>query len=396
MKRTVGWIILLLLVDLSVAHAADRWTRNKGDCEDVIQGWRAAELDRLRECTMRWEMYRNVEGLNAAKKSLVHDAFDRLYSMGDQRDAVIALSALRRIGLRPRTLRDEAKIKDVSLRPVVEEPEEPAAAEPDPAAARKSYKRGVKLYKRRKNAAALAEFLNAVEADPVYAPPRYMAARAYMRLRKRQAALDSLLGLRAINSQVAKDLMERAGKDDEFRALRDKDGFKALTGVALIQILNGAGAGGKKNVIKYRDTLEEAGLPVASVANDRRTRTNNYIYAKEGFDRQAEDLRRLLKLGLVHKRTIDWDTRFDVIFIHGIAKASDWVDDEAEKSAAKAAKDKAKAEAAKKKKDKAKLDAAKKGFGDAQDGIDKAKDFDAAKEAEAAIPTDPTTVIPDP
>ena len=256
MKRTVGWVFLLLVVDLSLAHGADSWTRNKGDCDDVLQAWRGAELDRLRECTIRWEMYRNVEALNPAKKSLVHDAFDRLYSAGDQRDAVMALSALRRIGLRPRTLRDEAKIKDVSLKPVVEEEEPAPSAEPDPEGARKSYKRGVKLYKRRKNAAALAEFLNAVEADPVYAPPRYMAARAYMRLRKHQAALDSLLSLREINSQTARDLIERAGKDDEFRRLRKEEGFKALTGVALIQILNGAGAQGKKNVAMFRDTLD--------------------------------------------------------------------------------------------------------------------------------------------
>ena len=395
MKRTLGWVFLVLLVDVAVAHGADRWSRNKGDCDEVLKTWRAVELDRLRECTMRWEMYRNIEGLDDGQKGVIHDAFDRLYSAGDRRDAVMALSALRRIGLRPRTLRDEARIKDVSLAPVVEE--EPApSAEPDPKAARASYRSGVKLYKRRKNSAALAKFLNAADEDPVYAPPLYMAARAYVRLRKPQAAVSSLLGLRAINSQTARDLIEKAGTDEEFRSIRQIPAFKSLTGVALIQILNGAGAEGSKNITKFQSALEEAGIPVASVGNDRRTRSNNYLYAKEGFERKADDIRRLLKLGLTHQRTIDWNTRFDIILVHGVSKGSGWVDDEAEKSAAKAAKDKAKAEAAKKKKDKAKLDAAKKGLKDAQDGVDKAKDFDAAKEAEGAIPTDPTSVIPDP
>ncbi len=396
MKRTLGWILLLLLVDLAVASAADRWTRNKGDCDVVLQEWRGADLERLRECTMRWEMYRNVQGLDAAKKSVVHDAFDRLYSVGDQRDAVMALSALDRLGLQPRTVRGAREAGEDVERPGIEPTPVDTPAEPDPEAARASYKTGVKLYKRRKNASALAEFLSAAELDPDYAPPHSMAARAYMRLKKPKKALDSLLKLRRIDNKTAQELMDRAGKDKEFKSLRGKDAFKALTGVALIQILNGAGADGKKNVVKFRTTLEDAGIPVASVANDRRMRSNNYLYAKEGFNRQAEDVRRLLKLGLVHKRTIDWDTPYDVIFVHGIAKASEWIDDEAEKSAAKAAKDKAKAEEEKKKKDKAKLDAAKKGFKDAQDGLDKAKDFDAAKEAEGAIPSDPTTVIPDP
>lgn len=100
-------------------------------------------------------------------------------------------------------------------------------------------------------------------------------------------------------------------------------------------------------------------MPVAAVAKDLNPRINTYIYTKPGFERQGENIRRILQLGLIHKRTIDWPSEFDVILVHGEPKKTAWVDDEAEKSAAKAAAEKKKAEAdAKRKKEEA--EAAKK------------------------------------
>jgi hypothetical protein len=129
------------------------------------------------------------------------------------------------------------------------------------------------------------------------------------------------------------ELIVKSTTDPVFAKLRGTEAFKALTGTAVVQILNGAGDNGTKVVRKYRTELESSGMPVANIANDRRSRRNTYIFHKPGYGRQAEAIRRRLKLGMIHKRNIDWPSEYDVILIYGAKSGKTaWVDDEAEKA----------------------------------------------------------------
>lgn len=359
-------IVLGLLCAVPAAHAQDRWSRHKGDCDQVFRAWQGQSLKRLADCVMTWEMYRDVSRIDRDTRAIVHGAFDRLYQEGDKRQARMALSALKRIGLRPKALRDEqeAQFRDRSRRGVVDAPAEPPPPAIDPRRSKQLYSQGVRALKGGDVPGALAFFLDSADADPVYAQPLYRAAQCYVRLGKGQDAVDSLARMRAIDSDTSNALLERARTDSAFARLQRNSDFKALTGGAMVQLLNGAGDQGEKDMRRFVDALEAAGIPVAQVAQDQNPRQNTYVYSRPGFEEQGERIRRVLKLGLVHTRTIDWNTPFDVIVVYGVAGEVAWVDDEAEK-AGKAAADKKKAEEAKKRADaeakaKAKADMKKK------------------------------------
>lgn len=344
----------VLLVSAGVAHA-DRWDARKGECERVFESWRTSSVDRLRKCVKTWEMYRDVTLVDADQRAIVHEAFNKLYTEGSKRDAIMARSALKKLGLRTKKMRVEANAKDRTVDPrdeariraerprrdqprVIRRPSRddarPAPTRaPSRGEAKQAYAEAMKYYKSRDYAVALSEFLIAADADPTYAQPLYMAARCYVFLGKAGPSIDSLKKMKAIGNQAAFELVARSTTDPVFAKLRGTEAFKTLTGTAVVQILNGAGDGGRKVVKDYKNRLEAAGMPVASVSNDRRTRQNTYIFHKPGYDRQAEIVRRQLKLGMIHKRPIDWPSEFDVILIHGSkGEKTAWVDDEAEKA----------------------------------------------------------------
>lgn len=341
------WLVVLaVLCAASAVQAQDRWERRKGDCDRTLRGWRDASLEGLANCVMTWEMYRDVKQVDGDWRSIVHGAFDRLYQDGDRRQAHMALSALKRLGLRPKKLRDEAAPVDRSRKAVVETaPVDPGPAV-DPKRARTLYSQGVRAYKDGDVPEALAYFLDSADADPLYPQPLYRAAQAYVRLGKGAPAIEALIRMKAIDSDTSNALIERARDDQAFARLQRSSEFKALTGLALIQILNGAGTKGQEDVKRFKAELETAGMVVGSVSDDQNPRQNTYIYSRPGFEQAGERVRRQLKMGLVHSRTIDWNTEYDVILVYGEPEKTAWVDDEAEK-AGKAAADKKKAEDAK-------------------------------------------------
>lgn len=374
-------LVMGLITGLSTAAHADRWNQRKGDCDRVFEAWRTASVDRLRKCVMTWEMYRNVREVDADQRAIVHEAFNKLYNEGNRRDAVMARSALKKLGLRTKKLRVEANAKDRTIDPreearlragkrrdgprVIRRP----AARPEPVArpeparvpsrgeAKRAYREAMRYYKKGDYAVSLSEFLIAADSDPTYAQPLYMAARCYVYLGKAGPAINALKKMKAISNEAALELIVKANTDPVFAKLRGTEAFKALTGTAVVQILNGAGEAGMKAVREYKTELESSGMPVANVANDRRSRRNTYIFHKPGYDRQAEAIRRRLKLGMIHKRNIDWPSEYDVILIYGAkTKKTAWVDDEAEKAGKgeaakkKAAEDKAAEEMAAKEK----------------------------------------------
>lgn len=338
---------LCLLCALPAA-AQDRWDRHKGDCDAVFQAWRNQSLAALGDCLITWEMHRDVKAVDADQKAIVHGAFDRLYQEGDRRQAHVALSALKRLDLRPRGLREDAKPRDRSA-PEVATERAPAPKKIDPVRAQQLYSQGVRALKSNDVPEALALFLDAAERDPLYPQPLYRAAQCYVRLRKGKPAIEALTRMKNINSDVSAALLERARTDPAFTGLERSAAFKALTGRANVQLLNAGGEKGQKAVLQFKSRLEEAGIAVSSVADDARPRENTYIFARPGFEQQGEAIRRQLKLGLIHTRSIDWNTPYDVILVYGVRGKSDWVDDEAEKGGKKAAADKKKAEEAKKK-----------------------------------------------
>jgi len=204
-------VALSLLALASTAHAQDRWERSKGDCEDVFRGWRNASVDRLATCVMTWEMHRDAAQVDGDWRAIVHGAFDKLYREGDKRQAHMALSALKRLTLRPKSLRDDAAPRDRSAAPVTEiEPEAPAI---DPERARALYSRGVRAMKGGDVPGALADFLDAADADPSYPQPLYRAAQCYVRLNKGAPAVATLERMKAIDSDVSAALIDRARTD---------------------------------------------------------------------------------------------------------------------------------------------------------------------------------------
>lgn len=362
MKSLASLILAAGCLLVATAAHADRWDRRKGDCDQVFERWRTASIDRLRKCVMTWEMYRNVREVDADQRAIVHEAFNKLYNEGNRRDAVMARSALKKLGLRTKKMRVEANAKDRTVDPrdearirkdnqprVIRRPP-PETARPQPTRApsrgeaKRAYREAMKFYKSRDFAVALSEFLIAADADPTYAQPLYMAARCYVFLGKAGPAIQSLQKMKAIGNNAALELVAKSTTDPVFAKLSNVEAFKALTGSALVQILNAGGDKGKKIVKDYASKLEASGIAVASVANDRVARRNSYIFHKPGYQRQAEVVRRQLKLGLIHKRPIDWPSEYDVILIYGSKGKSDWVDDEAEKAGKGEAEKKKKAE----------------------------------------------------
>jgi tetratricopeptide (TPR) repeat protein len=200
------------------ARAEDRWTPNKGDCEEVFASWNTQSLKRLRDCTMRWEMYRDVSRIDDDTRSVVQSALEKLYAEGSERDAVMALSALKRLGLRPKALREstvavpkEAPPEDAA--PVVEDesppqrkggmrggvlpapevvPEASPMRAPSRRGSQEAVAQGNRMYKAGQPAEALTQYLIAVDEDPTYAPPLYLAAMTFARLGKPDMAIDYL------------------------------------------------------------------------------------------------------------------------------------------------------------------------------------------------------------
>jgi tetratricopeptide (TPR) repeat protein len=368
----------LVLASLGTARA-DKWDKEKGDCEGTFESWRTESLDRLRDCTMRWEMYRDITKVDDNQKTIVQEALEKLYQEGSERDAMMSLSALKRMGLRPSKLREKtaalpkaappaeaAAVVDPepqpqavratkSSKPVPVVSEMPAEPEQVRAPSRRDAKqhegRGNAFFKAGQPMEALTAYLEACDADPTYAPPLYLTAMAYARLGKRDMAIDYLRSLKALNSDEARPLVRRAALDPEFKGLRGMATFKDLTGTAVVQILNGAGDTTKPKVDAYVKRLQEIGQPVANVSADRNPRQNTYVYAKTGFEEQADDLRRQLKMGLVHNRPIHWPSEYDIIIVVGAPTQEKFVDDEAEKNGQKKADMQKAADAAKRKKE---------------------------------------------
>ena len=104
LRVALGLPISLFLGLPGVARA-DRWENEKGKCEATFKGWRTESLDRLRDCTMRWEMFRDITKVDDNTRTIVQEALEKLYQEGSERDAIMALSALKRMGLRPSNLR---------------------------------------------------------------------------------------------------------------------------------------------------------------------------------------------------------------------------------------------------------------------------------------------------
>ena len=370
MKR--GTLILLSVLLWAGTANADRWDQHKGDCDRVMKTWRTQTIGQLKNCAMIWEMYRNVKKISDADRTLAREVFEKIYQNGDRRAAQMAKSGLKRLGYLPRKLRrGDGSTKDapaphqVAVHEGFEEPppppppedDDPIQPQVDPRAAKRAYKRGRVSFKRGEFQKALSDFLIAADGDPTDARPQYMLAMSYMKLQQPKNAIRSLITMKAINSELAHQLLQEAASERTFRQISGSAAFKDLTGLANVQILNGAGKAGLENIKNYKVELEKQGLPV-TLGIDRNERTSNFIYTKPGFERQGEDIRRQLRLGLVHKRSIDWPSEYDVILVHGQPKKTKWVDDEAEKSG-NGDKDKKKAEEAAAEKAKADENAAK-------------------------------------
>ncbi len=371
-SRFLPALMLALQILPSGAHADDRWNQNKGDCEQTFAQFRTESIDRLRDCAMRWEMYKDVRSVDDNQKSLLQQGLQKLYDEGTERDAMMALSALKRLGLRPERLREKTMAvpvvaPDRDAAPVIDEERVPArgkgrveaepppqAEEPTRAPSRREAQAGIKKgnghFKAGRPADALTEYLIASDADPTYAPPLYLTAMCYARLGKRDLAIDYLRQLKALNSDEARPLVRKAANEPEFKSMRAMGTFKEVTGTAVIQLLNGGGEKTKSKLLDYALKLKEAGLPVANIANDRNPRHNTYVYAKPGFDDQAEDIRRQLRLGMVHKRVIDWPSDYDIVIVLGAPSETKFIDDEAEKNAQSQKDSKGKEDEAKRKK----------------------------------------------
>ncbi|MCA9543989.1 MAG: hypothetical protein KC613_06345 [Myxococcales bacterium] len=410
----IAFLLAVTLLPAASALADDRWQRHAGDCDAVLRAWQAQALGDLERCVKRYEMYRPTNAIDDDERARMHAVLDKVYAEGDDRAKRIALGSMKRLGVRPRAIvNNEKGLRRAGTEVPVIGPAAGIGADPPPNAtaggvdalavdpnagpevfgerppdhneAVRQYRVGVGHYKAGQIEQALGAFLASGDADPTWAKPLYLAAICYARMGQPVDAVATLKQMKNINSDLARQLVRRAGEDREFARLRKEPAFKSLTGAAVVQILNGGGDKGAEDVRKFVETLEGKGIPVARVGTDANSRVSDYLYAKPGFEKQAERIRRVLRLGLVHQRKITWPTPYDVILVHGLPQKGKWVDDEAEKSAKKAAADRKKAEAAAKKKEDAEAAAAR----------EKAKaDFENFKKFQE-MQNNPTGQIPD-
>lgn len=316
------WLLVGLLVGYAgVARAGDQWSSRKGDCEDTFSGYKKAKLGDLERCTIIWETYKDVRGLNDAQRAFVAAPFMRLYYEGTPKQSRVAKDALKRIGI-------DAPKKIPKVRSILEDrPYNPKYNPPAPKGkgALKKAKalngKGFKAYKKKDYDKALQFYLQAVKAHPGYETALYNAACMYGKKNNAKDATKYLWHLKDIGSKSALEYVNKARVDADFEPIRNTREFKAATGYVKLKLLNGlVDAGtefGEAELKKLKKNLEKIKYSVADEGKDKHNRTFPIVFFKPEFKIQAVFFKDILNHNATSLVAIDWNTEYDIIISWG-------------------------------------------------------------------------------
>ena len=315
------FVIAFLVLSCEVVFAQEAWERQKGQCDAIFQGYREADLVVLKQCTIIFETTRDVSALKPDEKAMLAGAFNRLFLEGDEETRFLAARALARIGYEP-SVKDikELEKKDKERQTKKREKYRPHTAPPEKQAqAKKIYAKGQTAMKKKDCKDALALFQSALELDGKLIPALYDTAVCYAQLGDADNAIEYLMRIQDIGDKEAGKKLREARKDKSFSGIREKDGFKRVTGFARIKVVNGMPERdlevGQDNCYILVETLSkpELGYEVVDGGRDKHVRDRPHIWFKEHSKLQAYVIRKFLG----HPRTrlvpIDWDTEWDII-----------------------------------------------------------------------------------
>ena len=332
MRRLLQGAFLLVMIGVVAAPAVAQpaWTREKGNCEALFQSPDQAPLSDLRSCLGLWEAYRDVSGLDAAKKQVVARAFQRVYREGDEEAKHLAKGALGRLGFAPAA--DDPNAPKAVVEAKRKKYRAHAASDGDQKAALELRKKGMASFERKQWRAAIHEFGEALDKDPASAQLNYDMACAYSRDGDRPNAVEYLMRLSDLGTPDSIAHLKKARADGDFEAMRDDPGFKRATGYAKVKVLNGMPAEdkdlGEESVFKLVEILRtpKLGWVVEEGGDDKHARAQPHIWFKPHSKVQAYILMKLLGHPRVRLVPIDWDTPWDLIV--SWADAVDMVDGE--------------------------------------------------------------------
>ncbi|MCA9561846.1 MAG: LytR C-terminal domain-containing protein [Myxococcales bacterium] len=326
-RLIVGAGIIAALLISSSALAQPEWDANKGDCDHILQD-NTGELAQIRRCIQIWESYRAVSAVESAERDAVAVTMSRLYHQGTESDQRLVQSALARLGARLQmNTQDSTASNSGGDQPRVQRRNrEPIHVGESSSRARRradsKNEDGLDEYRDGDYAAAVRDFESALESDPWHVFAKYNLACNLALLGRHEEALQHLDELSRWDISASSERMARARVDEDFESLRDNQEFKLITGYAVAQILNGAGAPGLNTVTALRESMEGDGFQIDSFGYDRHTRMRSAIYYQPGLQERAEDVQAMIGSPETVLRPIDWDTEYDIIVTYGDPEAA--------------------------------------------------------------------------
>jgi hypothetical protein len=239
--------ILLVLIPLTFVGGgvawADMWKENGGDCSKTAFSEPAeAPLASLKKCVRLFEAYRAVASVKKSEKKQVIAAMTRLYTEGSDLDAHIARIGLSRLGqtVAPRSgsvSSSDTTVSDVGQTERVK-CSHPAPSGADKKKAERAFKKGFKLYRKKKYEGALAKFETMMEIAPGWAKSLRNAAGLNALTGNTDRSLELLQCLKDLGTENHITQLKKTRSDEDFASLRDNSSFKEITGYARIVLVD--------------------------------------------------------------------------------------------------------------------------------------------------------------
>ncbi len=336
LRRTTAPRIVAAVLLMAAPALADDWADYKGDCDDIFRSAKTATLQRLKECTGLWVGYIDPSKVKPPEQQTLKEAFEALYNRStaksDDEGQYLAHSAADRLGVRlavaletPKAERVEdgpkprtAKVEDdePTSRRKRCSPSEASAA--DRGKARKLVEAGIKQFKAKKRAKALALYEQALEVDSSNEDALYNVAAEYSHADRAEDAVEALTCLQDIGTPAALKRLKATRADSDFDPIRESPGYKRATGYARIKVVNSLGELGEDETDRIVKTLTKLEMKPEEVGDDKvKGRETPVIWFKSHSAATAY----VVKQVVVHPGTIltpiHWETEYDLIVSWG-------------------------------------------------------------------------------
>jgi len=254
-------VMATLLFLGSGTASADMWKEKGGECSDsAFSSPEKASLADLKKCVRLFEAYRAVEALKSSERKNVISAMKRLYQEGSDTDAHIARIGLSRlgesVGVRD-SIGTQSSSDDEESSPAATQRSKctyPPPSSSDKKKANKAFKKGLKLYRKKKYEGALAHFEEMMNIAPGWAKSLRNAAGLNALTDNTERSIELLQCIQDLGTEEHVEQLKKIRGDDDFASLRDNSEFKRITGYARVALVDTLKAGrGEENL----DNLEE-------------------------------------------------------------------------------------------------------------------------------------------